>query len=519
MEKKDILKYLIIYIIGALALNYFFSKKASYANDIGTVVGIEHHTLHTSRPVSLDLAALKNPINKLIERPEAVAHQDQTIYIETAEGKFGFSSYTGAPISYHYFHPITKKFIPVFDYTDEEKNRISPLSLSLNNRMILNYQTQINENEKEKNISFKTTQNEITINRTYIIKESNIESHITVENPHKLPIHSIQLISEEGSLIDQDERKGFFIYNPEEKILKFSVANPIPFANSVIFKPEIIGLQSTFFSQSIIQKNSFDRAFFQIQVDEKSQKQGYYFIEKSVFDSLDFISLSFSWYCGPKLLKPLETADTRLPLILEQGFFSKISNFFFTIIFYFVSVFKNLGVSLILFALLIKMLVLPFVSHIRESNRLSKEFQQKLEYVKAKYHDDPKKKSEEEMLLIKKYGIFPGFLARVPQLINVFVMITLPSFLKSNILFYHVPVGFWMTDASLPDKYFILPIICFLFAYLQINNTKMTPMMKIGVLILVLICMYAFSFLASGMQLFIVTGLVLGYFENKLLLA
>jgi YidC/Oxa1 family membrane protein insertase len=253
--------------------------------------------------------------------------------------------------------------------------------------------------------------------------------------------------------------------------------------------------------------------------NDAMEKKVYYFLEKTEFDrkSKD-ISLSFTWYCGAKNLSALKAADERLPLILEQGFFGKIAHILFSAITFFVTVFKNVGIAIILFSLGLKLITLPFLKKMKESSQISKEYQQKLEYIKTKYHDDPKRKSEEELLLIKKYGIFPGFMGWIPQILHIFVMISLPGFLKSQILFYQVPVGLWITNASLPDQYFFLPLCCFIFAYLGIKDAKMTPMIKIAALILISIGMYAFSFLAAAMQVFVVTGLVLNYLEKKFLL-
>jgi membrane protein insertase Oxa1/YidC/SpoIIIJ len=511
MDKKDILKYLVIYIIIAMGINYFFSKRLNQ-EEIGTLVNLEAGKISVSRPMELDLNILKTPINKefKIKKQE----DDQIITKNTQNGEIEFSSFYGTPISFKYRHPITEKFITLFD---RQSTHTPPLLLVINGLAITNYEGSINEAGDV--IRFTTTVNKTKIVRTYTIKENLIESTLDIKGNGTNEIDSIQIISEEFSPIERDKADGFFSYHPEEKIIKLSEINSKPLLHAVILKPEITGFQSTYFSQAIIQKNMFDRAFLDIKTNDAMEKKTYYYLEKTEFEECSKeISLTFSWYCGAKILSSLKAADERLPLILEQGLFSKIANFLFFIISFLLFTFKNVGISLIIFALALKLLTIPFLKQIKESNQISKEYQQKLEYIKAKYHDDQKKKSEEELLLIKKYGIFPGFSARIPQILHIFIMISLPSFLKSNILFYQVPVGLWMHDASVPDKYFILPLFCLLFAYLQINDAKLTPMVKIAILIAIIIGMYAFSFLASGMQLFIVTGLVLSYFEKKFLL-
>lgn len=518
------IKYIILYIVCAFLINYFFVKKSHLEENVGTVLLLNNNTITSSKPIQLDINLLKYPVNKTIHfshTKDITLNTDDTIFVKTNNGTLGFHSFTGAPIYFEYLHPITKKLIMVFDYTNQKlENTYSPLLLLIDNTIINDYHMEYKENENnKKEIIFYKNYNGYEIKRIYKINDEYIDSTIQIENPKNVPIKSIKLLNQENSFFEKDELKGAYIYNTEDKIVKLTTANEISLLQSLILNPEIIGLQSTYFTQGIIQKNIFERAYFDFTTDESNKKYLYYFLEKSHFTSYENIDLTFKWYCRAKINSDLGEIDERLPLIMEYGFFAKLSNGLFFIVFYLVSLVHSLGLALIIFIIFCKLLVLPFGKYIKESNRNSKEFQQKLEYLKAKYHDDPKKKSEEEMLLIKKYGILPGFVARLPQVFNILIMISLPSFLKYNILLYQVPLGLWITDASLPDKYFILPIICFIFIYLHINNTKLTPMMKIGIIIFSCICLYGFAYFSSGMQLFILIGLISGYIENKIFAA
>jgi YidC/Oxa1 family membrane protein insertase len=204
---------------------------------------------------------------------------------------------------------------------------------------------------------------------------------------------------------------------------------------------------------------------------------------------------------------------------MEFGIFSKISQVFMSFIFFLTSIFNNFGIALLLFTALTKLIIIPFASSIKEQQKKSKEFQQKLEYVKAKYHDDPDKKLIEETALFKKYGMFPGFTSNIPQALNFFILFSLQTCLKKNIMLYQVPLGLWLTDATTPDKYYVLPIVFIVFMYLNINKSKMSPMIKITILMVFVLLIYMFSFWASSIQLFIVAGIVGRYIETTYLLA
>lgn len=156
---------------------------------------------------------------------------------------------------------------------------------------------------------------------------------------------------------------------------------------------------------------------------------------------------------------------------------------------------------------------MEFLNHIKKN----KELQQKLEYIKTKYHDNPEMKRHEEMLAYQKFGFMPFFISSIPQLFNFFVIISLQGIMRKNVLLYKMPIGLWLSDAMLPDPYYILPILFLIMLYITINNLKqVSPMVKIAILSGAIILVYFYSYWSSAMQLFVVSGLIMNYIENKL---
>jgi membrane protein insertase Oxa1/YidC/SpoIIIJ len=513
MDKKNIIKYIFAYIIISFIINYFVSQKTIKKNDGGTILRIENNKIISNKPVNIDITLLENPINKEFAlENEYNENQHKNILLKKNDCSYVFSTYTGSLIKYSYLHPITKKEITPYCFSNNEE--CPALSMVISKKVITDFDIDL-LNEDENTIVFSKQYNGYTIIRKYILKDNTIACEIQIDNPSNKNIGSIQIINSEQIILDGDQSQGAFSYNDNEKIVKFLYQNELILDQSIILNPEIIGLQSNFFSQAIIQSDdTFDRAFFK---KNNFDKISYYLESKPIKKS--HTKLSFDFHITPKIYSTLKSIDTRLSLIMEYGIFSKISQYFIYFLFFITSIFNNFGIALLIFIALTKLILIPFASSIKENNKKSKEFQQKLEYIKAKYHDNPDKKSIEEAALFQKYGMLPGIASKIPQVFNLFIVVSLQNFLKNNIMLYKVPVGFWLTDASTPDKYYILPIIFMIFIYLNINNAKMTPIMKIAILMVFIFFIYMFSFWGSAIQLFIVAGLVAGYLENNYLLS
>jgi membrane protein insertase Oxa1/YidC/SpoIIIJ len=514
MDKKNIVKYILAYVIISLIIHYFFGKKTVEKNDTGTIVRIENNKIISNKPVNIDMTLLENPIKKEFLLDEEYNQKNyETVALEINGNTYLFSTYTGAPILYKYLHPITKKELIAYNFCNNENERLPALSMIINNNVITNFNID-SSNEDKNSVIFYKQYNGCTIIRKYHLNNDIIQCEIEIDNPHNRNIGSIQIINQEQILLNKDQSEGAFSYNEDDKIVKFLYQNELVLNQSIILNPEIVGVQSNFFTQAIIPNdNSFDRAFFK----KNNLNEISYFLESKVIKN-NHSKLSFNWYIGPKIYSKLNSIDSRLALIMEYGILSKISQLFMHFIFLLTYLFNNFGISLLIFTALTKLILIPFASSIKENNKKSKEFQQKLEYIKAKYHNDPDKKLIEETSLFKKYGMFPGFASKIPQIFNLFIVLALQSSLKKNIMLYQVPVGFWLTDATMPDKYYILTIIFIIFMYLNINKAKMVPMMKIAILMIFMLFIYMFSFWASGVQLFIVAGVIAGYLETTYLL-
>ena len=170
---------------------------------------------------------------------------------------------------------------------------------------------------------------------------------------------------------------------------------------------------------------------------------------------------SFRLFAGPMSYDALTAYDSQAYNMVDVGYswLSWISDPLveYMIIPYFGAVegYMNVGLAIILFAILIKMVLYPLTKKSYESMAAMKELQPKMQEIKDKYEDDPEKQQKETMKLYKEAGVNPlgGCL---PNLLQLPILITLWRFFQNSILIRQQEF-LWATDLSAPDYILSLP--------------------------------------------------------------
>lgn len=517
MDKKLIIKLFIGYAIVAFIVNYFIGSKKITPIHNSAVIRIDNKKIIAARPIALDLNIFDDPIKKNIEWLEEKSdNQDEYITLKNKNNTYILSPYTGSIMKHSCIHPISKKEITLFDYTELNlQENIPPLLLVINNKVMLNFDFEKEESINDKKIIFIKKYKGCIIKKNFFLEDNDIQCSIEIQNPENIDLGIMQVISQQQITMKQDAKQGGFCYTDEEKISKFFEDNISCIDQSVIIYPEIIGFQSLYTAQAVIPLSTspFLKGYF----DVSSSNNGIKYILERKLSTQTNESVTFRWFSGIKEYKIMNKVDDKLSLIMEYGWFSKLSQFFISFILLLAEWLGNLGLALLLFIVLTKLITIPFLPAIKENNKKSKEFQQKLEYIEAKYHDNPDKKNAETMELYKKYGIMPGFSGKIPQILNFIIILAFQLVFKNSVLLYEVPIGLWLKDARLPDPYYILPALFLFMMYLTINETKMKPMMKVAVLIFLVLLIYTYSFWPACIQLFVVGGVIGSYIEAKFL--
>ncbi|GAA0123629.1 MAG: membrane protein insertase YidC [Clostridium argentinense] len=124
----------------------------------------------------------------------------------------------------------------------------------------------------------------------------------------------------------------------------------------------------------------------------------------------------------------------------------------------------SVGLTIILFTIVIRILLLPLsIKQTKASVKMS-EIQPKAKALQDKYKNDPQRAQQELMKLYKEEGVSPmgGCL---PMLIQFPILIAL--FYVFSTLDYQGASFLWVPNLSKPDPYYILPILSTITTYLS----------------------------------------------------
>ena len=157
----------------------------------------------------------------------------------------------------------------------------------------------------------------------------------------------------------------------------------------------------------------------------------------------------------------------------------------------------NLGLSIITFTLLAKIILIPATIPALKMNKKQREIQPQLEKLKKKYKYDKQKQAELQMELFKKHGINPGagcittiitfvLLIAVYRTITTFTTSTDLSLLNDRIYFSNLKfeveemlkTGFLYLDLTKPDPYLIVTLLTVGLQFLA--SKMMLPYSKIS---------------------------------------
>jgi len=221
--------------------------------------------------------------------------------------------------------------------------------------------------------------------------------------------------------------------------------------------------------------------------------------------------LKFSGFIGPKDHKLLSSIDPRLTDIIEYGFFTFIAKPMFLLLQFLHNLIGNWGWAIVIITILIRVVLFPLTLKGMVSMSKMKELAPKMKELQKKYKDDKQKLNAHMMELYKKHGANPmgGCL---PMILQIPVFFAIYRVLLNAIELKAAPWMLWISDLSLKDPYFILPILmgATMFWNQRVTPTTITDPMQEKIM----------KWLPLVFTFFFVTfpaGLTLYWFTNNLL--
>ncbi|BAU77386.1 membrane protein insertase YidC [Metapseudomonas furukawaii] len=219
---------------------------------------------------------------------------------------------------------------------------------------------------------------------------------------------------------------------------------------------------------------------------------------------------SATLYAGPKIQSHLKELSPGLELTVDYGFLWFIAQPIFWLLQHIHSLLGNWGWSIIVLTILIKGAFFPLSAASYRSMARMRAVSPKLQALKEQHGDDRQKMSQAMMELYKKEKINPlgGCL---PILVQMPVFLALYWVLLESVEMRQAPWMFWITDLSIKDPFFILPIImgATMFIQQQLNPTPPDPMQAKVLKLMPIIFTFFFLWFPAGLVLYWVVNNVL----------
>lgn len=179
-----------------------------------------------------------------------------------------------------------------------------------------------------------------------------------------------------------------------------------------------------------------------------------------------------TFYAGPKDQDNLAQIANGLDLTVDYGMLWFISQPLFWLLQLIHGVVGNWGVAIIAITLLVKGLMFPLTKVQYESMAKMRNLKPKIDELQNRYKDDRQKMGPAMMELYRKEKVNPmgGCL---PMLIQLPIFLALYWVFVESVELRQAPFMLWITDLSVKDPYYVLPVLYGISMFIM---QKLTPM-------------------------------------------
>lgn len=215
-------------------------------------------------------------------------------------------------------------------------------------------------------------------------------------------------------------------------------------------------------------------------------------------------------YAGPQEQTKLEKIAPGLELVVDYGWLTMVAAPLFWVLDLIHRLIGNWGWSIIGLTVLIKGAFFPLSAASYKSMAKMKILTPKLMKLKETYGDDKQRLNQEMMELYKKEKVNPlgGCL---PIMVQIPVFIALYWVLLGTVEMRNAPWLGWITDLSVKDPYYVLPLImgATMFIQTKLNPTPPDPIQAKVMMAMPIVFTAMFLFFPSGLVLYWVVNNVL----------
>lgn len=176
--------------------------------------------------------------------------------------------------------------------------------------------------------------------------------------------------------------------------------------------------------------------------------------------------MRYTLFMGPKITEDLTALHPELDYAIDYGIFHALSSPLFWLLKKIFGVVGNWGVAIVIITLLIKFGFYPLTVKSYRSMGKMRKLAPKLQELKERYQDDKMALQKKMMEMYREEKVNPlgGCL---PVLVQIPVFIALYWALVESVELRQAPLALWIQDLSVPDPYFVLPVLMGITMFLQ----------------------------------------------------
>jgi YidC/Oxa1 family membrane protein insertase len=179
-------------------------------------------------------------------------------------------------------------------------------------------------------------------------------------------------------------------------------------------------------------------------------------------------TLSYEIYAGPKENQVLGDLPYDLDEVMAYGWLTCLSSPMNWLLNFCHSIVGNWGLAIICMTLIIRGIIWPLYKKSYMSMKRMSQMQPKIQELREKYPDDQQTMNMEMMKLYQEYGINPAS-GCLPLLIQCPIFFAFYRVLQYSAELRDQPFFGWITDLSLPDTVYTIPLPFSAFPQLPIN--------------------------------------------------
>ena len=256
--------------------------------------------------------------------------------------------------------------------------------------------------------------------------------------------------------------------------IEFEDINDQPMANRM--KGGWIGFSQHYFLSAMVPSSNSINDFF-TRVNNVGQYFSGFTANTLSVSPGSSASYQFEYYAGPKDSDRLRAVSPNLELTIDYGILGFIATPIHWLLTRINSVLGNFGYSIIVLTILMKAAFFKLSETQYRSTANMRKLAPKMQALKERYAEDKLGFQKASMELYKKENVslLGGCL---PALVQMPVFLALYWVLMESVELRHSPFLFWITDLSVQDPYFVLPLLMGATMLLQsrFNPTPADPM-------------------------------------------